>query len=128
MERKYLYKLIFGIVLMAAGILSDIFLDIDVLIPIVLVNTGLIIFVATAFRLFRRGDLPDRDERTKKLAAYGITYSWLLTLIVITVLFWIQYFGLAELTTNGVLGILLFFMIISANVFRWYFMQKGDIE
>jgi hypothetical protein len=128
MEKKYLYKLILGIALMAAGILSDVFFDIDILIPIVLVNTGLIIFFATAFRLFRRGDLPDRDERTKKLAAYGITYSWLLTLVVITVLFWIQYFGLAELTANGVLGILLFFIIISANVFRWYFMRKGDIE
>jgi hypothetical protein len=52
----------------------------------------------------------------------------LLTLVVITVLSWIQYFGLAELTADGVLGILLFFMIISANVFRWYFMRKGDIE
>jgi predicted histidine transporter YuiF (NhaC family) len=128
MERQYIYRLILGIAIMAAGILSDAFLDIDVLIPIVLVNLGLIILVATAFRLFRRGDLPDRDERTKKLAAYGITYSWLLTLIAIMVLFWIQYFGLAELTADGVLGMLLFFMIISANVFRWYFIRKGDIE
>ncbi|HET8685462.1 MAG TPA: hypothetical protein VFM18_02215 [Methanosarcina sp.] len=128
MEKKYLYKLILGIAIMAAGILSNAFFYIDVLIPILLINLGLIIFIATAFKLFRRGDLPDRDERTKKLAAYGITYSWLLTLVVITILSWIQYFGLAELTANGVLGILLFFMIISANVFRWYFMQKGDIE
>lgn len=128
MERKYVYRLILGIAIMASGILSAVFLDIGVLIPIVLVNLGLIIFVATAFRLFRRGDLPDRDERTKKLAAYGITYSWLLTLVVIMVLSWVQHFGLAELTAEGVLGILLFFMIISANVFRWYFMRKGDIE
>ncbi|RXA16398.1 hypothetical protein EQO05_14085 [Methanosarcina sp. MSH10X1] len=117
---------------MAAGtlsvVLSEVLFDIDILIPIFLINMGLIIFIATVFRLFRRGDLPDRDERTKKLAAYGITYSWLLTLVVITVLSWIQYFGLAELTANGVLGIILFFMIISANVFRWYFMRKGDIE
>jgi hypothetical protein len=128
MEKKYLYKLILGIAIMAAGILSDAFFNIDVLIPVVLINLGLIIFIATAFKLFKRGDLPDRDERTKKLAAYGITYSWLLTLVVITVLSWIQYFGLAELTADGVLGILLFFMIISANVFRWYFMRKDDIE
>lgn len=128
MERKYVYRLILGIAIMAAGISSTAFLDIGVLIPIVLVNLGLIIFVATAFRLFRRGDLPDRDERTKKLAAYGITYSWLLTLVVIMVLSWVQHFGLAELTAECVLGILLFLMIISANVFRWYFMRKGDIE
>jgi hypothetical protein len=128
MEQKYVNKLIFGIIMMAAGVLSGVIFDIDIFIPIVLVNMGLIIFIATVFKLFRRGDLPDRDERTKKLAAYGITYSWLLTLVVITVLSWIQYFGLVELTANGVLGILLFFMIISANVFRWYFMRKGDVE
>ena len=131
MEKTDLYKLILGIILIAAGILSVVLsevLDIDMLIPIILVNIGLIIFVVTVFRLFRRGDLPDRDERTKKLAAYGITYSWLLTLVIIVVLSWVQYFGLAELTADGVLGILLFFMIISANVFRWYFMRKGDIE
>lgn len=128
MEKKYLCRFILGIAIMASGILSTAFFDIGVLIPIVLFNMGLIIFVATALRLFRRGDLPDRDERTKKLAAYGITYSWLLTLVVIMVLSWVQHFGLAELTAEGVLGILLFFMIISANVFRWYFMRKGDIE
>ena len=77
MEKKYLCRFILGIAIMASGILSTAFFDIGVLIPIVLFNMGLIIFVATALRLFRRGDLPDRDERTKKLAAYGITYSWL---------------------------------------------------
>jgi uncharacterized membrane protein len=97
-------------------------------ISIFLINFGLILFVVTAFRLFRQGDLPDRDERTKKLAAYGITYSWLLTLVIISVLSLVEYFGLAELTARGVLGLLLFFMIVSANLFRWYFMQKGDIE
>lgn len=127
-EKKYRYKLILGIALMLAGMMSVVFLEVDVLIPIFLINTGLIVFVATVFRLVRRGDIPDRDERTKKLAAHGIAYSWLSTLVLITVLVWIDYFRLAELTVSGVLGILLFFMIISANVFRWYFMQKGDVE
>lgn len=128
MEKRYMYKLVLGITIIVVGMLSAAFFEVDMLIPIVLINTGLIIVIATVFRLFKRGNLPDRDERTKKLAAYGITYSWLLTLVVIAVLSWVEYFGLAELTAEEVLGILLFFMIISANVFRWYFMQKGDVE
>ena len=86
---------------------------------------GMVIFLITAFRLFRQGDLPDRDERTKKLAAYGITYSWLFTLVLITVLYWIEFLNLADFTAEAILGILLFFMLISANVFRWFFMQKA---
>ncbi len=73
MEKTHLYKLILGIILIAVGILSVVLLEVlfdnDMLIPIVLINIGLIIFAATVFRHFRRRDLPDRDERTKKLAA-----------------------------------------------------------
>ncbi|WP_440948395.1 hypothetical protein ACSAZL_09280 [Methanosarcina sp. T3] len=128
MEKVYRYKLILGIIIMLAGIISAAFLEVEASVSIILISMGLVIFVITAFRLFRRGDLPDRDERTKKLASYGITYSWLLTLVLITVLYWVEFFEVAELSAETVLGILLFFMIISANVFRWYFMQKGDVE
>ncbi|AAM05670.1 hypothetical protein [Methanosarcina acetivorans] len=128
MEKIYRYKLVLGIIIMLSGIISAAFLEVEASISIILISMGLVIFVMTALRLFRRGELPDRDERTKKLAAYGITYSWLLTLVLIMVLYWVEFFKLAELTAEVILGILLFFMIISANVFRWYFMQKGDIE
>lgn len=128
MEKIYRYKLFLGITIMLAGMLSAAFHTFNMSISIFLINLGLILFVITAFRIFRLGGLPDRDERTKKLAAYGITYSWLLTLVLIAVLYWVEYFKLIEITVGGVLGILLIFMSISANVFRWYFMQKGDVE
>lgn len=129
MEKKYLYTLVLGMIVLVAGILSITFQVFDKSsISIALINVGLVIFIVTVFRLLRKGELPDRDERTKKLAAYGITYSWLLTLVLIAVLYWVEYFKLAELSAEGVLGILLFFMIVSSNVFRWYFMQKGDVE
>ena len=128
MEKIYRYKLVLGIIIMLSGMLSAAFLEIEASVSTILINLGLILFVITAFKLFRRRDLPDRDERTKKLAAYGITYSWLLTLVLITVLYWVEFFKLAELTAEAILGILLFFMVISANVFRWHFMQKGDVD
>ncbi|WP_410509856.1 hypothetical protein RSJ42_06925 [Methanosarcina hadiensis] len=127
-KKEYKHRLILGVFLMLAGMLSVAFLRVDPRISIFLVVMGTILFLMVAFRLFRHGDLPDKDERTKKLAAYGITYSWLLTLVLITVLYWVTLLGLAEFTAEIILGILLFFMIISANIFRWYFMRKGDIE
>lgn len=128
MEKKYISRLVIGIVILVMGLLLAAFHRFNILISIFLISFGLIFFVVTAFRLFRQGDLPNRNERTKKLAAYGITYSWLLTLVIISVLSLVEYFGLAELTARWVLWLLLFFMIVSANLFRWYFMQKGDIE
>jgi hypothetical protein len=128
LKKVYRYKLISGVILLLAGILSTTFFEDDSSIPVLLMVMGMVMFVTTVFRLFRQGDLPDRDERTKKLAAYGITYSWLLTLVLITVLYWVESLDLAHFTAKGILGILLFFMIISANVFRWFFMQKGDVD
>ncbi|MHC1754188.1 MAG: hypothetical protein AB9861_01930 [Methanosarcina sp.] len=127
-KKEYTYRLALGIAIMLAGMFSAVFHIFEMSISIFLINLGLILFVITAFKHFRLGGLPDRDERTKKLAAYGITYSWLLTLVLIAVLYWIEYFKLIEFTAGGVLGILLIFMTISANIFRWYFMQKGDFE
>lgn len=128
MEKRYMYKLIFGIVIMLLGILSVAFNKFNMSASIFLINLGLIIVILTIVRSLRQGELPDRDERTKKLAAYGITYSWLLTLVLIAVLYWVEYFKLVGLNASNVLGILLIFMSISAYVFKWYFMQKGDVE
>lgn len=127
-EKIYKYRIVAGLAILLAGILITAFLEVDILIPIVLINTGLIVFLVTALKLFKSRELPDKDERTKKLAAYGVTYSWFLTLVLIAVLIWVDYFSLFELTVKGVLGILLFFMIISANIFRWHFMRKGDVD
>ena len=131
MEKEKRIKFIFaGIILFITfgGMFFTAIYGNNSLLPIIFINGGLIILVIAIFSFFKRGDLPDKDERTKKLSAYGITYSWLLTLVVITGLSLIQNLGLIQLSVELVLGVLLFFMIISANVFRWYFMQKGDIE
>lgn len=128
LQKGYKYKLTLGVILILAGILLAAFFEDNSSVPVILIVMGMVVFVISAFRLFRQGDLPDRDERTKKLAAYGITYSWLFTLVLITILYWVEFLDLAEFTSEAVLGILLFFMIISANVFRWFFMQKGDVE
>lgn len=127
-EKIYVYKLALGVIILLAGIVSAFFYKFESSFSSFLISMGLILFILTAFRLFRQDDLPDRDERTKKLAAYGITYSWLLTLVLIAVLYLANYFELVEFTATSVLSILLFFMAISANIFRWYFMRKGDIE
>lgn len=127
-KKIYVYKLALGVIILLAGIVSATCYKHEASFSSFLITMGLVLFILTAFRFFRQGDLPDRDERTKKLAAYGITYSWLLTLVLISVLYLTNYFKLVEFTAVNVLSIILIFMTISANVFRWYFMRKGDIE
>lgn len=86
------------------------------------------IIVVGFLRWKRTAEVPESDERTKKLGAYAATYSWLFTLVLIAVLFWVDYFTVVKMTVAQVLGITLFVMVLSMNVFRWYFGKEGDVE
>jgi peptidoglycan biosynthesis protein MviN/MurJ (putative lipid II flippase) len=86
------------------------------------------VLIVWVVRSKRTAELPEADERTKKLGAYAATYSWLLTLVLIAVLFWVDYFSVVALTVAQALGTTLFVMVLSMNVFRWYFSRKGDVE
>ncbi len=86
------------------------------------------VFVVWFVKWKRMGELSDRDERTKKLGAYAATYSWLVTLVLIAVLFWVDYLAVVKLTVTQVLGMTLLVMVLSLNIFRWYFLRRGDVE
>jgi hypothetical protein len=86
------------------------------------------VLIVWVVRWKRTVDVQESDERTRKLGAYAATYSWLLTLVLIAVLFWVDYFTVVTLTVAQALGATLFVMVLSMNVFRWYFSGKGDVE
>lgn len=128
LEEIYKYKLILGIILVFVGILVGFFPDTGRSSPVVLIEIGMIVIIISAFRLSSLEKGPVTDERTKKLSSYGVAYSWLLTLIVIALLVWVDLLELVELTVRDVLLILFLVMVISANVFKWYFVRKADVE
>ena len=80
------------------------------------------------FRWKRTADDPESDERTKKLGAYAATYSWLVTLMFIALLFWVDNLAMVTLTVMQALGTTLLVMLLTMSVFRWYLNRKGDVE
>lgn len=119
-----------GLVLVAAGLLLRIFgyLPQDSGAMSGLVAAGVVCIVIAALRQWRFDRLPVSDERTRKIGAYGITCSWLLTIIWLCAIFWVTDLGLVELRPQAVAFITMFLMIISARVFQWHLFRKGDIE
>lgn len=69
-----------------------------------------------------------QDERTKKISAYSISFSWFLTYLFIMWFFWINVFVKNSLTVNQNLAIVLFFMAISAMLSKLYFNTKPDLK
>ena len=97
-------------------------------IGISLINIGAIMIFATFIKVkrLRRGAI--KDERTVKIGAYGLSYSWLLSLVLLSMLFWVDYMQLVQMTVTQVLGIMIFAMVFSAKGFQWYLFRKGDVE
>lgn len=92
------------------------------------INAGSIAILITFIKARRYRKGPIKDERTVKMGAYGLSYSWLITFILISLLFWIDLFDIVHLTVKQILAILMFTMIITAKGIQWYLFRKGDVE
>ncbi len=87
-----------------------------------------LIYVLRAVRLRRDGEDALRgDERTRKLGAWAASYSWFLTLVTLSVMFWLLHLGLIRLNPEDVTASMMLLMVFSLLFFRWMLSRKGDV-
>lgn len=127
MKKRYAVQIAAGAVLGATGILLPFLVDGTEAISSLLVTIGLVILAVAVVRHWRFRDEPEKDERTQKIGAYGISYSWFLTLVFLALLFWVDYLGVLALTVESVLLATILLMGLSARIFQWYLFRQGDV-
>ena len=127
MKARYAIKIAAGAVLAAAGILLPFLIDGIEALSSILVTIGLVTIAVVVMQHWRFQDEPESDERTQKIGAYGISYSWLLTLVFLAILFWVDYLSVFPLTVETVLLSTILLMGLSARIFQWYFFRQGDV-
>jgi hypothetical protein len=119
---------LFGIVLLAVGLWQMLGGAGDGSFASYAVSMGFIMVFLAGTRLLRDESYHLQDERTKKIGAYGLSYSWFLTFLVLFAVFWLDYFGI-PLPDAGSLAIaLILLMGISAKGFQIWLFRKGDVE
>ena len=89
---------------------------------------GLILIFIGAMRVRRSPELEIQDERTKKIGAWGIAYSWYLTFLFIVFALLAYAFELPIPDTGSLLLMLIIIMPLSAYLFQFYFHRRGDID
>ncbi len=128
MQLKQSVLLVLGILLVLAGIaLQYAGIAVESTAMVALVSAGVAMVTVAVVTGLRRQDEVLSDERTKRIGAYGTTYSWVLTLVLILAFLWLDFLGLASFNLQGTLFVLLFTMLISARIFQWYLFRQGDV-
>lgn len=127
MKPRNFYRIAIGILMLASGIISILLTAGDAIIGTVLLAAGFAFLITGISRHRKYGDDPESDERSKKIGAYGITYSWLTGLVFMTGLFWLDYLNLFRLSTQNALAVSVIVLALSAIMYQTYLFRKGDV-
>ena len=128
MKQRNMYRIIIGILMTVFGLAIILMSGGDAVIGTVLLCAGLAFLVTGIIRHRKYGDEPESDERSKKIGAYGLSYSWFLTFLVLFVIFWADFLHLWSPDVGTLSVLLILLMGISAKGFQMYLFRKGDVD
>jgi hypothetical protein len=126
---RYLFRVIVGTLFIVWGV-AELLLDPsgESIVPTILLAAGLAFLLAGVLRWRKYGNTPEKDERTRRIGAWGLSYSWILSLFFMTALFMLDYLGMLVLTVQAALGVSIAVMALSAVGFQVYLSRAGDVE
>jgi hypothetical protein len=127
--QRYLYRVVAGSVLLIWGIVEILLYPSgDSILPTALLAAGLAFLITGVSRRRKFGEGPEQDERSRRIGAWGMSYSWYLSLAIMWFLFLLDHFGLVTFTAEAALGVALIVMTLSAVIFQVFLSRKGDVE
>jgi len=128
MDNRYRYILYVAVIAVVTGVMASILQVGNEEVANILINIGVALIAVLLIRLSSTGNLPEKDERTKKRGAYGLSYSWLITFLAFVTGLMTSILQFAQLTVSGVVFIVGIPILVTAKGFQWYFLSKGDTD
>lgn len=120
---------VFGILMIGAG-MYDMILSQEGTSPgfaSAFISAGFVLTILSGLRLLTGEKNYMQDERTKKIGAYGLSWSWFLTFLVLFGIFWADYLQIWSPDGKTLSVLLILLMGISAKGFQLYLFRKGDV-
>ncbi len=118
MKLEHKAEFIIGLAFLAAGIFLD---------QPAAVGLGIASILSDTYRYIKYKDLPEHDERTKKLSGVAFGCTLLIVLFSVFTLMLIDKFKILNLTVPQVLSILFLVLIIFLNISLWHFGRRSDV-
>ncbi|MEA3343993.1 MAG: hypothetical protein U9Q92_07580 [archaeon] len=127
-KRQYVVTVIAGLLLISLGIFCQLTGLANEIISLIFINAGTIMAVIGVIHYNKFGAGLTQDERTRKLGSRALSYSWLITFVMLNIIFWIDYLNIIKITLSQGLGIILFTMVLSAGILQWILKRKGIVN
>lgn len=126
MEKKsnLMTKIVIGVLFSILIIVLAALQVMSTTIAVIIIINMVIIFVTTGLISKVK---PKPDERTKRLDERATSWSYTFTLYLLCVLILLDNYTPIKLSKNSFAGILLFFMIYSNLIIRFFFRKRGDV-
>ena len=133
MKKEYKYYIVIGAAAFLTAITLQIFWEgIDNLwltrITGALIPVGIVFIALGAVRHIIYKQEPEEDERIKKINTLTLSYSWIVTLVLVGALLLLDKWDIFKMTVLQALGLTMAVMIAVAIVAEWYLKRKGDIK
>ncbi len=117
-----------GIALGAVLILSGLLLPLLGYNASFLAVAGVAALGVTLIKRWRLGNQPEKDERTSKIRAFSLAYSWMVSLILATAIFSAVNFGMIAIDALTALAATIYIMTGSAIIFIFTLQRRGDVQ
>lgn len=92
------------------------------------ISAGFVLTILSGLRLWKGEKNYLQDERTRRIGAYGLSWSWFLTFMVLFGVFWADYLHIWSPDAQMLSVLLILLMGISAKGFQVYLFRKGDVD
>jgi hypothetical protein len=120
---RFLAGMLLGAALIAAGLLLSL-LGYDALF---IAAGGVAALIVAIVRFWQRGDQPEKDERTDKIRAFSLAYSWFASIILSLVIFCAVFMGIIDPSPSTALSAVIYIMTGSAILFIIVLNRRGDV-
>lgn len=120
---------LFGVILLAVGLFQTLTMPAEAPgnIADYSIAAGFVMMILAGARMLRGEPHYLQDERTRRIGAWGLSYSWFLTFLAMFGVFWLDYLEIASPDAGTLSVIFILLMGISAKLFQTCLFRKGDV-
>lgn len=89
------------------------------------ITMGMVMIITGVVNMIRKQEGVVKDELSRKIADRAAAYSWVITLLALLVVFWLNHFEIIQFSVNAVISITYVVMIATMLFYQKKFWKGG---